>query len=242
MTDLDQQVLLWFSVSCAEDAFRTAVFETMAITWPEWEVRWAAHREHGLTEYCAGRWRRCLVSVSGMGCYAPTVDLASLIAQGPALVDMIAGWKQATRIAAVTVHGSYLDPAQQSGALWALDGTFGELAAIAAPWDGWTWEDWGHRFAEVDARHECSSGSEIAAAFAALSQSFDQHQLVDTGTEAIGVLMHATDRIKEAARAAGLTVEAVEDNTFGHRPIELSAAELADTCAAIAGAQLRLGS
>ncbi|MEV0342228.1 hypothetical protein AB0H49_24695 [Nocardia sp. NPDC050713] len=243
--DIDRRVLLWFSNACAEDAIRSAVFETMAITWPQWEVRWAGYRERDLADYCDGRWPRCLVLVSGVErarCYTPAIDLASLVAQGPAVVETIAGWAEATRIPAVPAHGLHLDPARRSGALWALDGTAGDLEAIAARWNGWTWENWGYRFAEAAAALDSDSGPEIVAAFEALSESFEQHQSVDKGTEAIGLLLSATGWIQKALRTGGMTMETVEDNTFVHRPVELSAAELVDTREAIAAAKLRHGS
>ncbi|NNH72800.1 hypothetical protein HLB23_23550 [Nocardia uniformis] len=59
--DVDNKTLLWFSATCADDALRFAVFETMWITWPDWCIQWAGFRERDLIDYCDGRWPRCMV-------------------------------------------------------------------------------------------------------------------------------------------------------------------------------------
>lgn len=75
--------------------------------------------------------------------------------------------------------------------------------------------------------------------FRNLAESFDRHQIIDSGTEASAALLTATARIGELARAAGATVKTLEDNAFTHRPIDLTPAEIADTREAIAAAALR---
>jgi hypothetical protein len=240
--DLDGRMLLWYSDECKERAIRSAVFETMRISWPDWIVHWAEFRERDLIDYCAGRWPQCIVTVVGgdkARLYTPAVDLATLLEQGPALVETIAGWEEANRLSTMPEHGLQLDPAQKSGAMWTVGGSSSAVEAIAEQWPGWSWENWDDRLAKAASEIDPGPDPELAEAFQNLSENFDRHQLLDAGTEAAAGLLNATDRIHSFAKAAGLTLETVEDNAFTHRPIELSPAELADTREAIAAAALR---
>lgn len=86
----------------------------MQEAWPDWSVHWAEFQERDSIDYCAGRWPRCIVTVVGPDkprLYTPAIDLAYLLEQGPALVDVIAGWKHADRLPTMLPSGLHLDPA-----------------------------------------------------------------------------------------------------------------------------------
>jgi hypothetical protein len=137
-------------------------------------------------------------------------------------------------------HGLYLDLPQRSGAVWTVGGSSGTLETIAEQWPGWSWDNWDERTSAIGRGADPGSGPRLAEAFQQLSESFERHQLLDAGTEAAAVLLRAADWIQGLGHAAGLTFTPVEDNAFTHRPVELSAAELADTREAIAAAALRM--
>ncbi|RJO74854.1 hypothetical protein D5S18_15590 [Nocardia panacis] len=240
--DVDNRFLLWFAGGCEESAIRSAVFETMSVTWPDWCIHWAGYREADLIDYCAGRWPQCVVTVSDVErvrLYTPAIDLATLLEQGPALIEIIAGWNEAKRLPTMPKHGLHLDLAQQSGAVWTFGGSSDALETIADQWPGWRWEDWGDRAVREAVEADSGPDPELAGAFETLSESFTRHQQLDTGTEAAAELLRVQTWMKDFAQVGGFTLETIEDNAFAHRPVELTPAELADAYEAIAAAALR---
>ncbi|MFD6156725.1 hypothetical protein ACFWF7_19320 [Nocardia sp. NPDC060256] len=240
--DVDRRMLLWYSSVCEERPIRSAVFETMRETWPDWCLHWAEFREVDLSDYCAGRWPQCIVTVVGADksrVYTPAIDLTQLLEQGPVLVDVITGWEEANRLSTMPAYGLRLDPARKSGAWWSLGDNSGVLEAITGQWRGWSWENWDDRLAKATAAADPGPHPELMNAFRALSESFERHQLIDAGTEASAALLNATNWLHDLARTAGQTVTTIEDNAFTHRPIELSPTELNDTRQAIAAATIR---
>ncbi|MFB8274416.1 hypothetical protein [Nocardia colli] len=240
--DVDNRMLLWHSSACKEDAIRCAVFETMRETWPNWSIQWAEFQERDLIDYCTGRWPQCIITVVAPDkprLYTPAIDLVHLLEQGPALVDVIAGWKRADRLPTMPPYGLHLDPAQQCGAWWAFDNNSTVLDAIAEHWRDWRWENWNNRMAKILTMTDPGPPADVMKAFQSLSESFEQHQLLDAGTEASAALLNMTDWLQDLTRSAGQAPTTIEDNAFTHRPIELSPTELNDTREAIARAALR---
>ncbi|TLG16531.1 hypothetical protein FEK35_04630 [Nocardia cyriacigeorgica] len=241
--DVDNKMLLWFSATCADNAMRSAVFETMLVTWRDWEVHWAGYRDRDLIDYCDGRWPRCMVTLAGAGekdrLFTPPVELETLLSEGPALLDTIAGWEVANRIPTMLWNGVRLVPAEKTGWLWTFGGSSAALLDIAERWSGWTWQNLDDQVdtSALEAARQPAAG--LAEAFTELSESFDQHQLIDKGTESSALLLRAEDWIGRFAEATGLTVTKLQDSAFIHRPIELSQTELTDTREAFVAAALR---
>lgn len=241
--DFDRRWLLWFSAVCEESPLRSAVFEVMSITWPDWRVHWAGYRELDLIDYCAGRWPQCVVTIADSpGCarfYMPPLDPFALLDEGPVLIETAAAWDEAKRIPTMVMSGIGLDTAHRSGIVWSLDSSADALAAAATVrWPGWTWESRPDRASALPGSTR-DADSETRAAFRELAESFDRHQLIDAGTEAAASLSRTVGRVCEMAGAAGLSLETLEDNTFTHRPVDRSAAEIAETREAITAAEQR---
>lgn len=72
------------------------------------------------------------------------------------------------------------------------------------------------------------------------SEAFAEHRVLDTGTALAATLLNATGWIEQALRSVAGKVERVEDNSFVHRPVELTEDEVRSTRAAIRAARTRL--
>lgn len=62
---------------------------------------------------------------------------------------------------------------------------------------------------------------------------------MDTGTELAAVLLNISGWIEQSLRSSAVKMQRVEDNSFVHRPIELTEKELERTRVAIRAAQSR---
>lgn len=210
--DIDKRMLLWYSNACEEHVLRTAVFETMDITWPDWFIHWAAHRYTDLKQYCAGQWPKCaIIFVRKQGqkgtLYMPAADLADLLEQGPALLQEIPRWPHTNRLATIPRDWVMLDVPCRSATVWTTYGeSSSDFPAIFRRWPGWECIE-----AEGPKR-EFGPPPGLPQAFESLSKSFDAHQAPHTSSRS----------------GAGTPCT-----------IDLTAAEVANTHAAIKKAMLR---
>ncbi|WP_336086117.1 hypothetical protein [Nocardia sp. SSK8] len=170
--------------------------------------------------------------------YASPLPVDALIAAGPAVVEQIDGWNSSDKLEAIPAHGLILVPADGVGAHWAFDGRADDIDVAPTRWGEWNWEDWRQRL-ETEAGVERPAPSRMSAALTELSEAFDRHQVLDTGTELAAVLLNATGWIEQALRSAGGNAVRVEDNSLTHRPVELTEAEVLRTRVAIRSARSR---
>ncbi|MFI8978053.1 hypothetical protein ACIGO9_34600 [Nocardia asteroides] len=239
--DLDQRVLLWYSDSCDDAALRCGVLATMKDTWQDWVVYWAPAGDQDVVDYCAGRWRACAVIVIEDGRnrhYRTALSLTTLIGTGPALVDVVSEWEAAARPLVLPPRAVVLVPAERVGAHWALDDSAEDIDVVSAGWGEWDWEDWRPRI-EAGGTAARPAKEAVVRGCGDLSVEFDRHQVMDTGTELAAVLLNISGWIEQSLRSSAVKMQRVEDNSFVHRPIELTEEELERTRVAIRAAQSR---
>ncbi|WP_278265442.1 hypothetical protein [Nocardia sp. AG03] len=239
--DVGRSVLLWYSRSLGETAALHAVLETMRETWTGWTVHWARGADGELIRYCEGRRPMCSVFIvenDRPRVYASPLPVRALIEAGPGVVEQIAVWESPDKPESIPAHGLILVPADRVGAHWAFDGSADDIDVARAGWGEWNWEDWRPRL-EAEAGIERLTSSRMAGAFTELSAAFDKHQVLDSGTELAAVLLNATGWIEQALRSGGGNAVRVEDNSFTHRPVELTEGEVLRTRVAIRSARSR---
>ncbi|MGW4632711.1 hypothetical protein [Nocardia sp. NPDC004415] len=239
--DVGRRVLLWYSRSFGETAAMYAVLEAMRETWAGWTVHWAQGADGELIRYCEGCRPMCSVFIvenDRPRVYASPLPVRALIAAGPAVLEQIPGWPCSDKPEAMPRHGLLLAPADRVGAHWAFDGSADDIDVAPAGWGEWNWEDWRQRL-EAEAGLERPAPSRMAVALTELSEAFDKHQVLDTGTELAAVLLNATGWIEQALRSVGGEAVRVEDNSFTHRPVELTEGEVLRTRVAIRSARSR---
>lgn len=214
----------------------------MKDTWQDWAVYWAPTGDHDLVDYCESRWPTCAVIVIDGGRnrhYHKGLPLADLIGTGPALVDMVSEWEASPRPLVLPPRAVVLVPAERVGAYWALDGTAEDIDVVGAGWGEWDWEDWRPRIEAADTAERPATEAVIRGC-SELSAEFDRHQVMDTGTELAAVLLNLSGWIEQALRSSTVRIQRVEDNSFVHRPIELTERENEHTRIAIGAARSRL--
>lgn len=96
------------------------------------------------------------------------------------------------------------------------------LETIAEHWRDWRWENWDDRMVKVLTKTDPGPPSDLLKAFQSRSEIFEQHQLLDAGTEASAALLNLTDWLQDPTCSADQAPTTIEDNAFTHRPIELS--------------------
>ena len=175
LIDLRERVLLFFvsSYGVATGGLTREVYlERLAGAWPGWQVRWAYDGVHALRRYLGadpvvedvevypsevvapGDERLgdidplvSLATVAGGGCYLLGV-IVHLIAEGPALLDRLAGAPDHGTCALTVEAGIHVDPARRQVGWW----TYGECAFrhpdLATRWPGWRVEFWADRAQE----------------------------------------------------------------------------------------------
>ncbi|MFC9433408.1 hypothetical protein [Nocardia sp. NPDC057030] len=111
--------------------------------------------------------------------------------------------------------------------------------AIAEQWRDWRWENWDDQMLKVLTEADPGPPAGLTKAFQSLAESFEQHQLLDAGTEASAALLNMTGWLQDLTRTTNQPLTTIEDNTFTHRPIDLTSTELDNTRAAIATAAMR---
>ncbi|MGW5440223.1 hypothetical protein [Nocardia asteroides] len=242
MIDLEQRVLLWYSRSFTETAALHTVLEVMKEVWSGWTVHWASGSDSELRRYCDSCRPMChvyIVENDQPRIYPSPLPVRTLIDAGPAVVYLIAGWPCSSEPnVGPAAHGLLLAPADQVGAHWAFDGSADDIDVVRAGWGEWNWEDW-RKWLESEVGFERPEAPQMLDALTELSDLFDKHQVLDTGTELSAMLLNATGWIEQALRSVAGNVERVEDNSFVHRPVELTEGEMGRTRAAIRDARSR---
>ncbi|TDC80973.1 hypothetical protein [Actinomadura sp. 7K507] len=127
-------------------------------------------------------------------------------------------------------EGVHLDVDARRGGVWTL-GTFDRLPeAVEILWPGWEWEHWQGRYREQLGR---AAGAvavpepDRREGLRKLVEQFDRHQEVDAATEALSLLLDGLGRLTAAAGSEGMRATTVLDNSFAHRPMDLSDEERA---------------
>lgn len=163
---------------------------------------------------------------------------ASVIIEGGVdSLDAYQEWSPVTAWEMFPDEGVHLDADRQTGGVW----TFGTLDRIlhesGTHWPGWQWTHWKDRYREhLDLAAEAISLPEprSAVGLRELAEQFDEHQKLDSGTQAVSGLLSGMDALKSAAESAGMQVSTVVDNASAHRPMDLTADERAAVHAAFA--------
>ncbi|MFG3442723.1 hypothetical protein ACGF0J_36245 [Nonomuraea sp. NPDC047897] len=249
LIDHDERRLLLFCHCGADRSYRLATLATLARTWPGWRVEWAydglqqlevtAGHATDIAARSAGdpqageEWCDVLVTVIDQGqTRAHLVDSAGAVIRSGArsLDDHRSAWPTITSCPGKVVAGVHLDLDDQTAGVWTSATLRGALRTVEQGWPGWHWSNWEDRSAE-QARRVAGTLTvpepNLAEGLRALAAEFDKHQDVDSATESAALLL-------AGARASGLQAHVHTDNTFTHRPMDLTGEEKALVHAAIA--------
>ncbi|MFC4114356.1 hypothetical protein [Nonomuraea zeae] len=257
LIDHDERRLLFFSGCDGDPSYRLAALATLARTWPGWRVEWAfgglrqikvaaGHAAEVTMPYSRApetgeAWCDVLVTMIHHGrTRAYLVDSAeAVICEGArSLDDYRSAWSAITSCPEKVVAGVHLDLDDQTAGVWTSSTLGGVLLDVGRWWPGWHWSNWEDRSAE-QARRVAGALTmpepDLAAGLRVLAAEFDRHQDVDFATRSASILLGLTDLLSAGARMPGRQVSVHADNSFAHRPMDLTSDEKALVHAAIAG-------
>ncbi|MFC7587817.1 hypothetical protein ACFQYP_32165 [Nonomuraea antimicrobica] len=258
LIDHDERRLLFFCPCDGDQTYRLAALTTLARTWPGWRVEWAydglqqirmaaghvpeAAARSRPTLKVGEKWCDELVTMTHQGrTWAYLVDSApEVIGAGPGFLDEDrSAWPTITSCPEKVAAGVHLDLDDRTAGIWTTRTLRGALLDVGERWPGRRWSDWEDRSAE-QARRVAGALTvpepDLAGGLRALAAEFDQHQDVDSATRSASLLLGITGLLTAGARSSGLQVRVHTDNTFTHRPMDLTSDEKALVHAAITSA------
>lgn len=172
LIDVDRLVLLLFNTTSNDVAYRAAMLQAYATTWPRWEIRWAYDGVADLMTYIgldpAAVRDDDRPEPTERNEFGPNDPVAAVVTirdadglvriyglnferawrrwrMGPDLVEWVtAGPELSENVAdGMPTAGLHLDPATRRAALWTVEPLCGLRQRWAELWPGWTLEFWG---------------------------------------------------------------------------------------------------
>ncbi|MEU8798845.1 hypothetical protein [Spirillospora sp. NPDC048819] len=264
LIDRGESRLLWYSRCIDDATYWAAALAVMKRTWPGWRIDWAYDGLADIVAAVGENPRQvdgqcklpqkprllqkasdyeplpCLVTVAQEGVVRAHMvenSAESVIENGARSLAYYQAGSPVSTWPSFPGEGVHLDVDARTGGMWTL-GTLDRLPdAAETHWPGWEWKHWQGRYREqIDQAAGAISVPEPdrRLGLRKLVEQFDSHQEVDSATQGLALLLNGLGALVTAAESAGMRVTTVTDNSFAHRPMDLTGEERDGVRAALA--------